>query len=62
MEGMKAPQEKIDEAAANFDKQASDSLKPGVLLYSYAKSLVITSIFGFICALIVRRRPKQTMM
>jgi len=62
MEGMKAPQEKLDEQAAAIDKQFRDSLKPATLLYAYAKSLVITSIFGFICAAIVRRAPKQSMM
>jgi Na+/H+-dicarboxylate symporter len=62
MESMKAPQEKLDQTAADIDKQIGDSIKPGALIYGYAKSLVITSIFGFICAAIVRRAPKQQMM
>ena len=62
MEGMKVPQEKLDSTAADLDKQLSESLKPGILIYNYAKSLVIMSIFGFICALIVKREPKQAMM
>jgi hypothetical protein len=61
MEG-KVPQEKLDQTALDIDKQIGDSIKPGALLYAYAKSLVITSIFGFICAAIVRRAPKQAMM
>lgn len=56
MERMKVPQEKIDEQMAKFDEQQKDSMKPGKLLFSYATSLVLYSIFGFICALIVKRK------
>ena len=62
MESMKAPQSKIDEMSETYEKQIGDSVKPGALIYSYAKSLVITSIFGLICAAIVKRTPKQQMM
>lgn len=61
MERMHAPAEKLDETAKQIDEQIGDSLKPGILLYSYAKSLVVTSIFGFICAAIVKREPKVEM-
>lgn len=62
MEDRHLSQEMLDKTAADLDKQIGDSVKPGILLYSYAKSLVITSIFGFICAAIVKRAPKQQMM
>lgn len=62
MQNMHAPQEKMDETAATLDKQFAESMKPGILLYSYAKSLVVLSIFGFIAAFIVRRKPKQQML
>ena len=61
MESMKAPQARLDQTADDIDKQIGDSTRPAMLLYSYAKSLIIMSIFGFICAAIVRRAPKQEM-
>ncbi|HTM65853.1 MAG TPA: DUF4199 domain-containing protein [Flavipsychrobacter sp.] len=61
MERMNAPDESIDEAAAKIDAQVLDSTKPGTLVLSFAKSLVITSIFGFICALIVRKKKPEYM-
>lgn len=61
MERMKVPQDKIDEQAANFDKQVTDSQRPAQLLFSYAKGLIFLSIFGMICAAIVKRAPKETM-
>lgn len=51
----------IDKKAQDFDEIAAKSTQPKVLLLSLAQSLVITSIFGFICALIVRREPKTEM-
>ncbi len=64
MERMNAPEETIDEAVAAFEKEAKESTKPMRLLSSFAKQLVIQSIFGFICALIVRRKrpifPEQS--
>jgi hypothetical protein len=62
MERMKMPQERLDEQAANFDKQLIESVQPAQLLLSYAKGIIFMSIFGFICAAIVRRAPKQAMM
>lgn len=56
MTRMKAPQDKIDDAARKFDSGLADSMKPSVLIFSFAKSLVLSSIFGFICALIVRKK------
>ena len=62
MESRHMSQEALDKASEDLDKQIGESIKPGILLYSYAKSLIITSIFGFICAAIVRRAPKQSML
>lgn len=62
MQNMHAPQDKLDETAANLDKQFGESMKPSILLYSYAKGLVMLSIFGFICAFIVKRKPKEQML
>jgi hypothetical protein len=56
MENMNVPEEKLDQTAADIDQQFEDSLKPGKLLYAIAKSLIISSIFGFICALIVKKQ------
>lgn len=56
MARMNAPQDKIDDAAKKFDGQVVDSLKPSILIYSFAKSLVVSSIFGFICALIIKKK------
>jgi hypothetical protein len=61
MERMKAPPEKLDETAKQIDEQIGSSVKPGVLLLSFAKSLVVSSIIGLVCALIVKREPKQLM-
>lgn len=60
MEKMKTPQDKIDKALEDFDKQKADGMKPANLLLSFAKSLVLYSIFGFICALIVKRKRPRT--
>jgi hypothetical protein len=56
MERMNVPEEKLDQTAADIDQQFEDSLKPGKLAYAFAKSLIISSIFGFICALIVKKQ------
>lgn len=56
MEKTNVPVEKIDEAAEDFDKRTVDSLKPGNILFSFAKSLVVSSLLGFICALIVKKQ------
>lgn len=61
MERMRAPQDKIDEAATNFDKQIKESAGVGNILYAFAKGLIVQSIFGFICAAIVRRNPPEQM-
>ncbi len=64
LERVNAPEEKIDEAVTAFETEAAESTKPARLLFSFAKQLVIQSIFGFICALIVRRKrpvfPEQS--
>ena len=49
-------QETIDAQIEKMDAQALDSTAPGKLLYSFAQSIIINSIFGFIAALIVSRK------
>jgi hypothetical protein len=56
MERMNVPEEKLDQTAADFDREVAQGFKPGRLLYSFARQLVVQSIFGFICALIVRKK------
>ena len=56
MERMNVPEERLDQTAADMDKQFEDSTKPGRFIYAFAKSLIISSIFGFICALIVKKQ------
>jgi hypothetical protein len=59
-EKMKMPQASIDEQMKGIEEQVDGSLAPAKLLYSFAKSIVIHSIFGLICALIVKKqRPAQ---
>lgn len=56
-ESMKSmPQASIDEQIAKIDAQVSSSTQPARLLYSFAQSIIIHSIFGFIAALIVSRK------
>ncbi len=62
MERMKVPAEQLDKTSADIDQTLADSTKPKFLIYNFAKSLVISSIFGFIVALIVKRAPKQQVM
>lgn len=59
MEQMKASSEQLDKSAADMDQQLADGMKPKFLIYNFAKSLVVSSLFGFIIALIVKRTPKQ---
>lgn len=59
MEQMNVSSEQLDKSAADMDKQLADGMKPKFLLYNFAKSLVVSSLFGFIIALIVKRTPKQ---
>jgi uncharacterized membrane protein YvlD (DUF360 family) len=61
MEKFNVPQDKLDEASRSLDEQLQESMRFSAILYSYAKSLIVYSIFGFICALIVRRSPAVTM-
>lgn len=56
MENVGAPAESIDDAAIEFDERLEDSKKPGPMLLSYFKGLIIYSIFGFICAAIVKKK------
>lgn len=62
MERMKVPQDKIDEQAANLDKQLAKSMAPARMLLSYLGGVIFLSIFGFICAAIVKREPKAGMI
>jgi len=61
MEGRNVPQEKLDEVAETIDEQAAASKKPGNLAYAFARSLIINSIFGLLCALIVKRQRPEYM-
>ena len=56
LEKMNAPEERIDKTMADMDEQFAASLEPGKLTYAFAKGLIISSIFGFICALIVKKQ------
>jgi hypothetical protein len=57
-EKIKAPQDKIDEAMKKLDESTAGSTKFSKILYSFAQSIIIQSIFGFIVALIVKKdRP-----
>jgi hypothetical protein len=59
-EKMKMPQASIDEQMKGITEQVEGSLKIGKLLYSFAQSIIIHSIFGLICALIIKKeRPVQ---
>lgn len=58
-ESMKSmPQESIDEQMAKMDERINESTSVSKLLFSFAQSIIIHSIFGFIAALIVKKeRP-----
>lgn len=59
-EKAKMPQASIDEQMKKIDDQVNGSLSPGKLLYSFASSVVLQSIVGLICALIIKKeRPAQ---
>ncbi|MES2479140.1 MAG: DUF4199 domain-containing protein [Bacteroidota bacterium] len=49
------PQESIDEQMKRVDETIESSAKASKLLYSFAQSIIIHSIFGFIVALIVKK-------
>lgn len=49
------PQDSIDEQMKRMDETIETSAKPSKLLYSFAQSIIIHSIFGFIVALIVKK-------
>lgn len=61
MERFNAPQASLDDASAKFDAEIKSSQSIGNVLYAYAKGLILQSIFGFICAAIVRRNPPVQM-
>lgn len=56
---MGAPQDKIDEAARRFDEEMKQRQQIGTQVFSFFWSIVIYSIFGFICALIVRKNKPE---
>jgi len=60
-EKMGAPQSKLDDAAKNFDEKMEQSKKISNQLLSVAWGIVIYSIFGFICAAIVKKDRPDTM-
>ncbi len=57
MEKWGAPTDSIDEAAENFDKGKDGSV--GTMLLNLCKGLIISSIFGFICAAIVKKKKPE---
>jgi hypothetical protein len=55
------PQDSIDEQMKRMDETIASSTTPSMLFYSFAKSIILNSIFGFIVALIVKKeRPAMT--
>lgn len=60
-EEMGAPQEKLDEMAEQAAKQIADGTSIGKQLISLSQEMIGYSIFGIICAAIVKRKnPQQT--
>jgi uncharacterized membrane protein (DUF106 family) len=59
LEGMKTPQEKLDETAAEFDRQQKVGMQPAQLALSTAKNLILYSLFGMIPAAIVKRKRPE---
>ena len=58
MEKWGAPTESIDEAAEEFDKN-KDATSIGTLVLNFCKGIVVSSIFGFICAAIVKKKKPE---
>jgi hypothetical protein len=59
MEKVGAPSDSIDDAALEFDERVADSNKVGPMILSYFKGLILYSIFGFICAAIVKKKKPE---
>ncbi len=60
-EKMGAPADKLDEVAEQVEQRKADSEKIGNQILSFFSQIVIHSIFGIICAAIVKRKnPQQT--
>lgn len=57
MEKWGAPADSIDEAAENFDKNGNASI--GSMFLNLCKGIIISSIFGFICAAIVKKKKPE---
>jgi hypothetical protein len=58
-EKMGAPQEKLDEIAEQIEQQKAEGQGVGKQILSFLQQVVIYSIFGFICAAIVKKRRPQ---
>jgi len=56
LERVGTPPEKIDETVEAFDREAARGMQPARLLYAFAQQIIVQSIFGFICAFIVKRK------
>ncbi|MEI8279690.1 MAG: DUF4199 domain-containing protein [Bacteroidota bacterium] len=61
MERMNAPREAIDKRAEEMDKIAKESQGVGAMIFGYMRYVIIYSIFGFICAAIVKKEKPANM-
>ncbi|MFN4246204.1 MAG: DUF4199 domain-containing protein [Flavipsychrobacter sp.] len=58
-EKMGAPQERLDDMAAQFERQKKESLKISEIFLALLKYIVMYGIVGFICAAIVKKDKPQ---
>jgi hypothetical protein len=59
MEKVDAPQESIDSAAEGFEQGAEDAKSVGKMALNFLKGIIISSIFGFIAAAIVKKKKPE---
>jgi hypothetical protein len=59
MEKVDAPQESIDSAVEGFEKGAEDAKSVGAMALNFLKGIIISSIIGFICAAIVKKKKPE---
>lgn len=59
-EKIKMPQDQLDEQIKKIDQKLDGSMNPGKLLYSFAQAIIIQSILGLICALIMKKDKPAT--
>lgn len=58
MQNWGAPESSIDEAEANFEKGAGN-MEIGTVFLNFLKGVIFNSIFGFICAAIVKKKKPE---